>query len=541
VSECQIPIDIVTDSSAYSAEGQNEITTPQALEGMHVMLQDFWRISRPIKRNFKHLFICLIVMVLSPLAARAQLACNIAGKWTDSFGFPWVINPDGLTGTFIQAYGQPMQGAPCFNVVAPVTIQVTGSHSFVATAHLLDNGQFPCDVPTWVDTLTINSSCTSAQGTYNTTENSGPETWTGAGTPVLLISSTLPAGQAGIAYPSTVLVSGGTPPYSISATGLPPGLAANSDGTVSGTPAIADSGTYQVIVSVTDSGGGSAGPTTVSLTISASTPYTITLSGLPIPPSSTTPSTALPLVATVRDSSGNAAAGATVHLKIAAVPDSGGHQHGVDTDENRTGTINGEAQEFVAPTPTDSGGAFAFNFNAPIVSGTYTIAASCDDRICAQQGPNSVDVKVDGLVLLPGPGQYYYLIGNTSVHPDNHYFSPAAKVNALILAYSYHKLFPKNPLIKFNDSSLPWGGVFDFTYDGNPRDLCATGPSCNWGPPHSQHRFGTVVDIRRGGDGVPELSVGNFENLVTKLKMAIVPEGNPSHFHVCLLGPTSCQ
>jgi hypothetical protein len=94
------------------------------------------------------------------------------------------------------------------------------------------------------------------------------------------IASTLPDGQAGVAYPSAQLVSGGTPPYSISAPGLPQGLIANDDGTVSGTPANDDSGPYQVTVSVTDSEGATAGPVTVSITITQ-VPLNITTASLP--------------------------------------------------------------------------------------------------------------------------------------------------------------------------------------------------------------------------------------------------------------------
>jgi Putative Ig domain len=85
-----------------------------------------------------------------------------------------------------------------------------------------------------------------------------------------VITSPLPDGTAGVAYGPAVLVSGGTPPYSISAPGLPPGLSVDNEGNVSGTPAESDTGTYQVVVSVTDSAGQTAGPQTVPINISGS-------------------------------------------------------------------------------------------------------------------------------------------------------------------------------------------------------------------------------------------------------------------------------
>src|SRR5215470_5740779 len=63
----------------------------------------------------------------------------------------------------------------------------------------------------------------------------------------------------------TMSASGGTPPYTWSATGLPPGLSiGSSSGTVSGTPTTA--GTYTVTVTATDTAGAS-GSTTFTFTI----------------------------------------------------------------------------------------------------------------------------------------------------------------------------------------------------------------------------------------------------------------------------------
>jgi prepilin-type N-terminal cleavage/methylation domain-containing protein len=84
--------------------------------------------------------------------------------------------------------------------------------------------------------------------------------------PALAVSTvSMPNGQVGVAYASTVAASGGTSPYTWSATGLPGGLTINAaTGAVSGTPTTA--GAFTATVTVTD-----AVPTTATNT------YTITI------------------------------------------------------------------------------------------------------------------------------------------------------------------------------------------------------------------------------------------------------------------------
>ena len=75
------------------------------------------------------------------------------------------------------------------------------------------------------------------------------------------------SGTVGTAISSfTVSASGGTAPYTWSATGLPPGVTiGSSTGTVSGTPTTA--GTYSVTVTATGSGGSGSGSATFTFTV----------------------------------------------------------------------------------------------------------------------------------------------------------------------------------------------------------------------------------------------------------------------------------
>lgn len=68
--------------------------------------------------------------------------------------------------------------------------------------------------------------------------------------PSIKSSSPLPAGTVGTQYSFAVQAEDGHPPYTFTASGLPPGLGMQSSGTLSGTPT--SEGTYPLSVSVTD-------------------------------------------------------------------------------------------------------------------------------------------------------------------------------------------------------------------------------------------------------------------------------------------------
>jgi len=111
---------------------------------------------------------------------------------------------------------------------------------------------------------------------------------TGTTTPSILTITTtsLPAGTVGAAYNGSIDASGGTTPYTYSASGLPGGLSISSaTGVITGTPAQSAAGTASATIRVTDSSQPSSQSATASLSITISpaspAPLTITTSSLP--------------------------------------------------------------------------------------------------------------------------------------------------------------------------------------------------------------------------------------------------------------------
>ena len=118
-----------------------------------------------------------------------------------------------------------------------------------------------------VSTQVTDKSGSTASGTFSITITTLP----------LSISATLPNGKQGVDYSGTITVSGGVPPYQVTASGLPPGLRLVGSTTIAGQPTT--TGTFQVTVGATDNAGGSIS-NNFSITI-ASTPLAVTTASLP--------------------------------------------------------------------------------------------------------------------------------------------------------------------------------------------------------------------------------------------------------------------
>ena len=96
-------------------------------------------------------------------------------------------------------------------------------------------------------------------------------------------AASLPSGTVGAAYSSPVTASGGTTPYTYSASNLPSGLTINgSTGAITGTPAQSSIGTASAAIKVTDSATPSSQSATSNLSITISpAPLAVTTTSLP--------------------------------------------------------------------------------------------------------------------------------------------------------------------------------------------------------------------------------------------------------------------
>jgi hypothetical protein len=200
----------------------------------------------------------------------------ISGTPTSSTGSPFSINitvTDSTSRTASKAYLLMVNPALTITGPASLLVGVMGS-AYPLTTMAATGGTGPY---TWSAIglpagLTISASTGLISGTPSTATGSPfsvniTATDTGARTatksylltinPALAITGpvSLPAGMVSVAYPSTAITAtGGTSPYTWSATGLPIGLSINtSTGVISGTPTGATGSPFSVNITVTDS------------------------------------------------------------------------------------------------------------------------------------------------------------------------------------------------------------------------------------------------------------------------------------------------
>jgi hypothetical protein len=152
----------------------------------------------------------------------------------------------------------------------------TWSSSGLPNALTLSSSGVITGTPTTAGSPTVTITVTDSVGAavsraYTLTINPAPP-------PLTITTNSLANGTVGVAYPQTTMVaSGGTPPYSWSPASLASGLTLSAGGVITGTPTTA--GAFPVTITVTDSAGATA-QHSYTLTINAP-PLTITTSSLP--------------------------------------------------------------------------------------------------------------------------------------------------------------------------------------------------------------------------------------------------------------------
>jgi phosphatidylinositol-3-phosphatase len=170
--------------------------------------------------------------------------------------------------------------APGATVAGTIMIVATASAGASSVQFLIDGKSAGSPVSTAPFSFSLNTT-TLANGSHSlaaAASNLAGQTATSAAVPITvnnshlqITTSSLPSGQVGTSYSSTLQATGGTAPYAWTISGgqLPAGVNLSSGGVLSGTPTL--SGSFTVTVSVADSAGLSAS-STFSIAITATTP-----------------------------------------------------------------------------------------------------------------------------------------------------------------------------------------------------------------------------------------------------------------------------
>jgi hypothetical protein len=175
--------------------------------------------------------------------------------------------PDGVVGVAYTAALSASGGVP------PYAWTVTGLPPGVtATAAGAISG-----TPTTAGKFTVTVNVKDAAGT--TFANRVGYTVTITPVPLAITTASAPNGTVGTAYTASFAASGGTAPYTFSATGLPDGLVMSAAGAITGTPTAPGAAT--IVVTVKDAAGASASKSfAVTIVLPPAPPLTFSIAGV---------------------------------------------------------------------------------------------------------------------------------------------------------------------------------------------------------------------------------------------------------------------
>jgi hypothetical protein len=215
-------------------------------------------------------------------------------------------------------------------------------------------------------------------------------------------TSPLPNGTQGVLYNTTIVASGGTQPYTFSATGLPANLTINpTTGAITGTPTAAGT-TNNIVVTVTDSASQPQTAQTVSMTFSITIAGGLTITtGSPLPNGIQNAAYTAPALA----ASGGigtltwSATGLPAGLSISA----GGVISGTPTAPGTTNNIQITVTDQSTPTPQTASKTFSITIAptlsittaSPLTGGTQNVGYSA--TIAATGGTGALTWSATGL------------------------------------------------------------------------------------------------------------------------------------------------
>lgn len=233
---------------------------------------------------------------------------------------------------------------------------------------------------------------------------------------------------------------------------------------------------------------------------------------------------------------GQAVLGRAITYRLVPKAAGDGHEHGLR--DKPTGSIVGgvakASGEFLGGT-TNAAGEVKLPYLPSEFSGVYTLEVSCLG--CSNKAALDITVRVPDLVALGPDTQLparYALIGETTTHPGNHYFSKAANQALLGLIRTFQGPELNWGELGINDASLVWGGRFDI--------------GANWAGSHHEHLEGAEVDISfYRPNGIPSELRRKTYNKLAEGEVFASPQtlwhfndnpstGSKAHFHVYLLG-----